>query len=362
MAKSRVRIFNPLGYLIEEIDVATKRSWVLNAISDVGRCTFEFPIYAQTAGGGFNPKATLANFQYGNFVLVEHAPSQSADGSFNGILPPWVGVIVPPQDWSYGKISVTAYQAEHVLKQRAMFPWMFFASSPPGAIFAGILQNASDQGGIPIQPGSIDLGQAHLKLNINTNGLDDTRLVQRLSNGDFSVTPSVSSSNRLTLLGNWYPKKGIDTGLVLSNYNLLDTNTLYSESGEFYNTVYGISDASTDGSRVVATAVNAASRAASGIISTNQIFPNTQGAGVDVIQAMADAFLAAHSKPVRTFAPTVLDVGNAFSFCDVGNTLRIENDTVGFQNGGIGINGTIRVTAMEFDDMSNRVQFTGVLQ
>lgn len=364
---SRIRIFNPLGNLIDELEYPTRRSWVLNSqTSAVGRCEFTVNTY-DAASGGYNPKLTLANFSYGNLVLVEHRPSVNADGSTNGLLPPWVGVLLPPQTWEYGKVKFTAYSVERLLAFRPLYNVDANVDGHAGGHFSRILkisnQWASIYGGIAIQSGNVDLSGGALIFNYGNTAYPVIQYIANYSHCDWDVTPQVSASNQLQLFGNWYPAggKGVNSGVVLSNYNTILTSPLYTEQGDFYNGVYAQSDAQTNGTRVVATSVDQTSIAQSGILAGYQVFRGTSGAAQPVIQALADAYVAQNKTPVRTFAPTLLDVDNAFSFAAIGNTFLIQNDTVGFYNGGIGVSGPAKVTAAEYDELSNSVKMAVAL-
>lgn len=373
MAYSRVRIFTPNGTPIDELDVATKRSWVLNG---VGRCNFDVPIY-DALTGGINPKCTLANLQYGNLVLIEHRPSQNADGSFNGLLPPWVGIITTPQTWGYGKVTITVQSAEQVLKYRPM--GNLFIAGVPGSIFSQILKFsnawaiggplASSGGdilvgnGVIIQPGSVDLDGVNVPLNLRITALEHIQQYSKATGYDWDITPQVGSDGKLTLVGNWYKRKGIDSGQVISNYNMLATSPLYTEQGEFYNTVYGSNDGTTPQTRSTAIAQDVAGVSANGVFALKQIFPGTGNAAQGAIQELTNAYVSGvQTKVTRTFAPTILDFDNAFSFCNTGNSWRIQNDTVGFFNGGIGVNGSIRISAMEYSDLENTCKLAGALE
>src|SRR5260221_1583380 len=136
---SRVQVFDPKGHIIAELDrAATVRSW---ALDDVGRCDFTVSTR--------DPQATPQNLNYGNFVLVSHKPSVNADGTLNGQLPPWVGMILAPQEWEYGKVKVTAYGAENLLFYRPMpFTTLYGSGS---LIFAQILALARNPIGFNIQ-------------------------------------------------------------------------------------------------------------------------------------------------------------------------------------------------------------------
>lgn len=361
MAWSRVRIFNPYGIMLDEIDVPTVRSWVLDG---VGRCQFTVPVFSADADGSrFNAKVTKVNFQFGNFILIDHKPSQNADNSFNGLLPPWVGMIVPPRQWSYGRLKVTALSAEQVLAFRPMPN--YYQPGTPGGVYGSMLDYANRWGGIQLQRGNIDYGGRNYPLALKLSVLEHLRDYSKWTGNDWDITPAIGSNNQLVLQGNWYQKKGIETGLTMSNLNLQLADPLFSEDGTFYNEVYGSNDGTTNETRIAATSLNQTSIGESGPLVVKVVFPNSQGVAQDVMQSMTDNYmanLANNSTFVRTFAPTILDVDNAYSFCNTGNIWRVENDYVGFNDGGIGINGTFRITAMEYNDLTNVVRVTGALQ
>lgn len=361
---SRLRIFNPQGYLLTEYDAPTKRSWVLN---DVGRCEFAIPVYDAFAGG-FNPKLTAINFAYGNLVLVDHKPSVNSDGTTNGVLPQWVGVILPPQTWDYGKVQFTAYSAEQILLYRPLF--IEYVTGCPGGIFRTILEFSNRYarfagGGIQIQYGNIDLSGSDIPISTQTTALQQIQAYAQATGYDWDITPQVNQGNQLVLYANWYKKKGIDSGQVMSNTNLLNASPMYTEQGQLYNAVLGFNSAKTPGTRTQAISSNVAGISANGVLGLPHVFPGTDAAAQPVIQTMTDAYLANQSTInfIRTFAPTVLDVGNAFSFCATGNTWLVQNDWAGFNSrGGIGVNGSIRITAVEYNDMTNQCSMAGALQ
>lgn len=364
MSFSRVRIFNPLGYLIDEIQTATVRSWVLNSQTTVqGRCDFSVPIYGQD---GYNPKTAFNNFKPNNLVLIEHQPTTNADDTQNGLLPPWVGVISPLQNWEYGKLSITVDSAEKILSYRPLGYW-FYASAPAGGIVADILRFANGWPnlygpGIQIFPGNIDTSSKHIKYELKVDSLSEIQTLSKLSGYDWELVPQLASGNRLQLYLNWVPVKGIAPGVVISNKNMQNSSPILTQQGEFYNVLLAYSTSWTQDNRVEATSVDQDSINQYGIRPHKEVFPNTDGASKDVMQALADAWLAQHKKPQQIFAPTLIDEGNLFSYCSCGNIFMVQNNTVGFQNGGIGLNGLLRVTAIEYDDIKNTCDIAGVFQ
>ena len=108
---SRVRIFDRKSLqALAQFSVSATYSWKLN---DIGRCEFEM------ASVG-NDKCKESFLQFGNLVYIEHLPTQKEDGSLNGVLPTWVGVLAPPRNWSVGKVVVNAFSGEYFLKKRPL--------------------------------------------------------------------------------------------------------------------------------------------------------------------------------------------------------------------------------------------------
>ncbi len=364
---SRVRIFSPGGLMLDEIDVPTVRSWVLNAQSTApGRCNFTVPIY-DALSGGFNPKCTASNFQYGNLVLIEHMPSVNADGTTNGLLPPWCGLMLAPQSWEYGKLAVTAYSIEWLLNYRPL-PLGSVDTNTTGMVNT-ILTDANNLvtnlfgGGMLVQPGAIDVSKnAGVELTFSGSAYDTLQTLARYANSDWDVTAQLSANNQLQLFLNWYAQKGINSPYVVSNNNLQSTTQLYTEQGEFYNTVLAYTDAATEGARTFTVGQNAVGFAKNGLLAKVMSFPGTAGMASSALQNVATSWLNQYAQPTKTFAPTILDVDQVFSYCVTGNTMYIQNDTVGFSQGGIGINGKIRLTAIEYSDLTNSCRLAGVLQ
>lgn len=363
---SRVRIFSPSGIELAEMGVATQRSW---SLTTVGRCDFTLPVYDARRGAGVNPQCSPALLNYGNLLLVEHTPSKNADGTFNGVLPPWVGIIMPTQEWSYGKVKLTAYAAEQVLKYRTT-PMPFDATGTPGTIFKQIILWANDwnynPSAYPIQIGQIDYGGSSTTRTMKVSAMEEIQALIKDSGGDWSITPFVTSNNQLQLVANYYLSMGVNVGRILSSVDVNNADPVYLEQGEFYNWVRGYSAAASTGNRNFATAINQASLAQHGLLGTNQIFSALGGeysiAGEQAVLNATQTFLQKNATPTRTVAPNVLDVGNDFSFLRLGNTWGIALDTVGFTNGQLGLFGTVRITAMEYTELQNNCRIAGEMQ
>lgn len=363
---SRIRIFSPLGYQLAEVDAMTRRGWVLN---EPGRCEFTLPIYDAFAGG-FNAKMNGGTFAFGNYVLIDHKPSVNADGSSNGVLPQWVGILATPRQWAYGKITFTALSAEYVLQLRAT-PTDYIAQGSPGQIFAQIITWANDQsynpGGYPIRLGAIDLSGPVAAQVMKVSCLEEVRTLYKANGYDWDIQPSLDANNRLSLIANWYQRKGVQVFRYFTNLNMMSADPILTEQGQWYNTIRSYSEASSTGNRNFTLVQDAASLAANGLANLNQVWPGTDGAvsavGTQVVYNKGLAFITANKKPVTTFVPAILDSGNDFSYLNIGNFWFIQTDIAGFlPNGSIGTNGLARITAMEYQELYNRAVVAAVVQ
>lgn len=361
---SRVRIFSNMGIEIAELGVSTIRSWTLDG---EGRCNFTVPIYSDS--GGFSPLAQENILNYGNLVLVEHKPSTNADGTTNGVLPAWVGVLAAPRQWSFGQIQCTAYSAEHILGFRPS-PRGLTAKGTPGAIFRQLILWANDPSynpfAYPIELGTIEMSGVTASRDVKGSTLEEvTGLIKDLG-GDFDITPFVTSTNRLILVANFWERKGTVVNQVFTNTNVEYVSPLFVEQGDFFNWVRGYSNTASSGNLNFAAVADQASLAKHGLMGTNQVFTSIAGdysaAGVEAVKAAGQQFLTVNKFPTRTVAPNVLDSGNVFSYLNIGNIWNVSLDTVGFTNGQVGLVGTVRITAMEYGELTNSVRIAGLLQ
>lgn len=362
---SKVRVFSPNGIELAEISAGTIRSWVLN---DVGRCTFKINIY-DALSGGVNQFCNPTYLGYGNLILIEHKPSVNADGSTNGVLPPWVGVILPPRSWKYGEVSITAYSAEHLLFFRCT-PQPWNVSGTPGSIFQQLIQYANDTSynpqNYPIRLGEIYLGGEITTRQMKVSAWEEIKALIQASGGEWNVTPYVDNSNRLSLIANYYLKQGVDVGRAFSNVDIESASPIYIEQGDIFNWIRGYSQYASSGNVNFAAVGDFDLIAQEGLLGSNQSFTGIAGAysavGQEAIKAASANFLAANKFPTRTLAPNMLDLGNDFSYVRVGNTWLVQLDTVGFTQGKLGLSGKVRITAMEYNDMTNQVRLAAVMQ
>lgn len=368
---SRVTVYDKNGIFLAELHaVDTTRSWVLN---DYGRCEFTMSTS--------DPKCTELLMRYGNFVLIEHIPSQTTDGNgniiTNGKLPDWVGVIVPPRMWGINAVKITAFSAEYVMFNRAMPDDA--VTDTGGGIFYELLNDANESAllfnAMQILPGNIDMGGPTFTETLKISAHEHAQNVATNLGQNFDISGGVSQGV-LSLYGNWYPMRGINTNFQLhdgDNANIEFVQDILIEQGQLCNDVIGF------GSYVTQKAIghghgHRKGRAKSprirrsgeqidqdsinkyGLFQSNQTF-NVSGLGA-IVEA-DKAYLDQHAEPTLTFKINALDNGLTFSQLDIGNVLLLQLTTVGFFGGStLGFQDWVRIDGMQYVDSINKVELT----
>lgn len=366
---SRIRVFDNKGNWLDEfIGSNTVRSWVSN---DYGRCEFTLATS--------DPKCTLANLNFGNFLYIEHIPSTYTDGNnviqTRGKLPDWVGLIIPPRIWGTNQVKITAYTAEYVLLNRAMPDDV--VTDTAGGIFTELLNDANDDadqfGAMEILPGNIWSGGPTYTEVLKLSAHEHAQNVANTYGNNFDVTGSIDGNGKLSLWGNYYEMKGVNTWFTLSdgdNGNIEFIADILQEQGTITNDILGfgasISEkaagtghghrkgrAKTPKVRRQYEDYDTASINQYGLFRSNQTY-NVSGLGA--IHDANMSYLDEHSQPVMTFNINALDNLSTFDNLALGNVLQLQMSSVGFLNGGLGFQDFVRVDAMQYDDLQNKVQ------
>lgn len=341
---SRVTIYDHFGTPIAELDTYTTRSWVLNGF---GRCQWQMATLT-------DPNCIPAVLQYGNFVMVEHIPTRDEFGNVRGRLPAWAGVILPPREWDYGLVTVTAYGAELLLGYRPM-PYVD-APGTAGTIFSQIINYGLSFGGFPVQIGIVYDNSAQTLVPLRLSAYDELVNLSRAFTQDFDVTPGISSNNQLKLFANWYSQKGVNVQAVLSegiggNMRL----PKLTEQGTLSNIAIGYNVAASAGARLSSQAIDEESGGDYGWLGVNQNFNVNGQAGVD---AATQGWVNLNSRPRFTLDLIGLDVGKTFDDIDIGNVWSVVLKSLGFYNGQIGFQAAARITGIEYDDWTNEAKLT----
>lgn len=341
---SRITIFTHDGYPVAELTGATTRSWLLNGI---GRCQVRLATFTDA-----NCRREIV--QYGNFMYVEHLATTDETGTRRGTLPPWIGIIMPPQEWDYGLLTLTAYSAEQLLLARPM-PFVPAVGSA-GAIAQNIIQYCKNFGGFPILPGAIYADSPTSTVNLRLSAMEELANLSQSYAQDFDVTPLIGSDHKLNLLLNWYSQKGIVQGGALAEgYNGNMKYPRLTEQGTLINVTEGYNISSDPSTRIHSEAIDADSQSDYGKLGQNQTFSVN---GQDAIQAAAISYNNLHSRPSITLELTALDNEKTFDGLITGNIWNVSLKSVGFYSGQIGFQAPARITGIEYDDFANEAKLT----
>jgi hypothetical protein len=340
---SRLLIFDHFAKPLAEINApTTPRSWILD---DIGRA--EFSISTSDA------KCTEANFQYGNLVHIVHVPTKDENGTTNGQLPPWTGIILPPRTWDYGVLHAVAYSAEALLSFRPM-PHVSLNGSP-AVIFKEVITYAQQAASnIPIQLGTVDDANVTLGAELRLSAFEHIRSLSRSANMNFDVTGELDKYGNLILYANLYKKKGVDTALTLTNTNSELSSPMLTEQGTPTNQVFGYAQASTSANRWKAVGTHDAALGDYGPLQANIVFMGQKEQSS--VGAAAQAYADANGRPIKIVKRNALDEGDAFSFLNTGNRVGVKELSAGFApGGGFGFDAQVKILSMEYNDLSNKV-------
>ena len=116
--QDRIRVFDRTGAPVAEFRASVSRSWM---IGDEGRAEFDYP----TRKTDVVSKRVL---NFGNWILIE-----------NNVLPPWVGMIDFPREWTTRVVTVKAYTPERQFLYRRG-PLELTVRGSAGDIFTTLIQ------------------------------------------------------------------------------------------------------------------------------------------------------------------------------------------------------------------------------
>lgn len=328
---SVILVFDRFGVKVGEFTQNVRREWLLN---EPGEAQFSVSAVAELTRVGPRLASML---QFGNLV---HIPGM--DG-----LPDWTGVI-ERRDWQGGIVTVTARGAEQVLAF-ASPDAISKQTGPAGGMFAKILELVNRQVDTKIRPGSVFSGGTRREETLE--GVDLLTEAQRIaerSGHDFDVTGVVSAAG-LGLVGNWYERKGIDSGLVLSEGGNLAApggNLLTEDAAELANRVIGWPDAATGSSRKPVIVTDDESARVYGARWAGESYTNVTED--DTLLKHCQTVIRRRGKPTRLVGGAVL---KDFDRVWIGNQVRVVLYSAGMRDdGSLGCELSMRVVGARFDD------------
>jgi hypothetical protein len=329
---SRILIFDRSGTAITELKADCPRSWALN---EYGRAQFTLSTS--------DPKCILENIQFGNFIYVEH-PKLTA----------WAGVIDTPREWGAFKVTVNAYSPEKILEWRIGQTGSQKVNEVTGTTITRILDIANQSGDTLISQGDIYLGGQSKQEQINLTSLrDELRRLLDDSGYEFTIDP-VYTGGKLRFKANVLPKAGrvLDKSLT-EGFNIEANDSPLTEQGVIANDVMGYTDSATWNSKTTYTANDADSQSKYGIRqSTISFLGQNQTAG---LETGTKAELASKKNPRKTFNLAALDVGDTYSWMQLGNTVYLRMHSVGFYGSSKGVSTKVRIIGYGFDESEGKV-------
>lgn len=330
---SIVMVYDRKGFALAEFETNVNRTWKLN---DYGQATFKLPT--------LDPKTLLKYFQFGNLLYVTHDK-----------LPAWGGMIDPPRSWEFGLPTATAYAGEYLLKQMRG-PMAFKETHPAGILIQILVEKSDGWKNWPVDIGSIWGGgstkehECHL-----VNLYDEIKAFATECKNDWSVTPALNG-NQLIFELNFYEKVGTTRLLgVEEDINCKLNNIPYVEQGEIYNDWIGYD--STEGTWNNCMRSHEFDQASIDLYGPRyNSFSHTIGHIQKASDEATQKKVNKQKQPRGTFDLTILDVGDTFLNVGIGDVLPVKLATVGFSGDGTGIETTMRISGMTFDDLTNELE------
>jgi hypothetical protein len=324
----------------------TPRSWVLNGY---GRTDFAIGLSDSTLKERY--------LRVGNFVRIVHYPTEEANRTEYGILPEWVGLIIPAKQWNKDALVVSAVSIEALLAYRAM-PFMTLQGTADTA-FKQIITHATSNALIQNESIPLTFGQVDVSPNptpysdiLRTNAYDHIRKLTQTFGMDWDITHTVTTSGALRLQANLYNRKGFE-GLILAPKNSDDQNPLLTEQGTIVNHIFAYNQAQTEATRVMNEVKIDDSISKYGPFQSNIVITGvTDGAR---LTTAARARAEATSEPVKIVSRTALDFEDTFSYIAPGNTCYVYDPRVGFNpDGSLGFRSWARILSADYNDMTNK--------
>jgi len=332
--QERVRIFDRQGYPLAEFQTLVERSWV---IGDEGRAQFSYP----------SRKTDVVNekvLQFGNWLLVE-----------NDSLPPWVGVLDVPREWEARDVTVSAYTPERVFSWRIGPPEEVIDTSA-GDIFETLIQRTNEAETTILRVGSI-YKDGDLEITLNPHPYSDDLLdIYDRSGQEYGWRPVVKNG-KLLVYADWVEKLGAETQSILQSGeggNLEASNKMLVEDAPIVNSFFAFGDGETWKSRPQETVTDASSIQKYGLREYAEEMQGVKNA--DTLRENAQERLDSTKEPDRLFGVTALNLDDTFSSIDLGNTMKLRFEKIGFSTG-VEYETDIRIVGMDYNPLeANKIE------
>ena len=322
----RYSLFDKDGYWITDLRTMGRCSWTLPARGAVGELDFNLSRY--------EPKNRRWIIEFGCYILRRQKN-----------MPDWLGVIYTPRNWPVNQTSFKAYHVNKIFAWRKT-PTNLLLNAAAGANFSEILSitNATMFNEKPIFPNDISYGGRSVSEKLGNDALSHLTKIAQNSGQDFEVAYKFDDNGRIILLGNWYQAAGIDTQRWLREGNNIElSNEILQETGDLWNSITGVNNASTPSARLTSQQWNETAISKYGLYETTQVFSGV--ASQTALDSNVMSKLRQSINPMRALDLTALDVYDTYQFLAPGNLWSVDINFSGY-----GLNATVKILGMEIDD------------
>jgi hypothetical protein len=332
MIRPRTLIGDNFGRVLAEINpTLSTLPWKIN---DVSKLTLTI--------SRSDPQVVEPNFLPGNRIYIELG---------NG-LPPWGGILDPPETWTVDELEMTAYSAEEVLRHRQTDRGRYFADASPGYIFRSVLTEALDIAPMNLTIGTVEEVQGkhspeyHLKdlLYICQNSL------VQIADTDFWVQPTLSDG-KINFTAHLYARRGLERPNVvfIDGHNVADLKL--KRQGPIVNSwdTAGAGTGWGESSRPYSHREDADSIAKYGLRQGSSIHSDiTFQASLD---ETTDFLIEQTKEPLNRWSMTVTNAKPAaFEDYDIGDVCRLIAPDFGWN----GFDGYVRVLSRNYDPRDDK--------
>jgi hypothetical protein len=336
----RIRIFSRQGDPLAEFRASVPRSFV---IGGEGRAQFTYP----------TRKTDIVNedvLNFGNWLLIQ-----------NSQLPPWVGIIDTPREWSTRNVTVSAYTPERLFSQR-IGPLEEVLTGSAGSIFAGLITRVNLAEQTILRAGNIWRGGTQRQETLNPQPLNEyLKGLWERSGEDYTWVPNVhnGTGGNLTVNGNWLPFLGVEAGIRLhegkGGGNVEAVGRILVEDGPITNYVLAYGEGETWKSKPN---VGATSQTSIGRYGLRQQAVEYSGVtSGETLRINALQHIEEFQYPARSFLLNALNVGDTFQYIGLGNIFSLRLESAGFRAGNIGFSGRVRIIGMSYNpNTKNKIQ------
>lgn len=343
----RVSIFGRDGVGLDELDCAFTFGMAMNKTG-----TSELRISNREA------KCRKSLLKTGNLVLFEHARLGDWGGVFS---------FESGEEWTgNNELVLKPYSAEYQLSRRRgplynKKDYMLDLTGPIGEAFRTVLGFANAEEDTRIRPGRIYGGARKTLVQLRDARCDKVmEKIVKKSGFDFWMEPGRDEHNRLIFLANLVERRGDTTGYALQEGINLETptGTFYRRDGRLVNDMAVRNNGAEDGGLIRKVAFDEASRNEYGL------WQDASTVNTDselMVQVTADDTVRENAWPREVFKLTAIETPESpdtFARIHLGDVVHVSLHSVGFWYNTTGVDADVRIMAMEYSTVENKVILT----